>query len=618
MGTANESDHHHKRTPRRPGAFSARALAILVSSILLVAAVVAIVFDLYSMSLSDEFNKMSAEGMNDFTTAQKVEVEASIREVSSSLSTIRTLAEASDIDPEGAAFANFLAAWNERRSYQVTYASIESLKEGLKTSAIPERDEHTLELLENGESIVSDVRKSHRLNGYYYSIAEPVVKEGHVVGVLRSIVDARGLVTSTQVKSQISFLGSLLIKNDGTIVAVSQDMEPLNGRSLYDLLQDYGFDEAEVQRIRDNVENDYDVATIPIGWRDGRTVFFTSVRLNVNGWSIANFTEEASMTEHSQVILRDMVAAGSVLIVISAAACIAVALVLSRFRQKARRESERYAVLSEFTDTVLFEYSYADDVMELSPNARSVFTVAALKRTDYLKNGTPLVVVHAEDVQKIKELLENPAPEGEVHTLTLQARSATGEYRWYTVKCRYLYESDVPYAAVGKMVDVTQQRAVEEQLTWRSQIDGLTKALNKVTTEERVNEVLDTCEAGRLFVIDVDRFKQVNDRYGHSMGDRVLAGVARVLFEVFRQDDPVGRVGGDEFIVFAPGLSSEEAAEEKKEALRVQLVTLGRELGVSSLSASVGTARYPEDGARYEELFDVADRAMYRAKHARS
>ena len=81
MGTANESDHHHKRTPRRPGAFSARALAILVSSILLVAAVVAIVFDLYSMSLSDEFNKMSAEGMNDFTTAQKVEVEASIREL---------------------------------------------------------------------------------------------------------------------------------------------------------------------------------------------------------------------------------------------------------------------------------------------------------------------------------------------------------------------------------------------------------------------------------------------------------------------------------------------------------------------------------------------------------
>lgn len=618
MSTANDSDHHHKRTPRRRGAFSARTLAILVSSIVLVAGVVAIVFNLYSQSLSEEFDKMSAEGMNDFTTAQKVEVEASIREVSSSLSTIRTLAEASDIDPEGEAFANFLAAWNERRSYQVTYASIESLKEGLKTSAIPERDEHTVEMLERGESIVSDVRKSHRLNGYFYSIAEPVVRDGHVVGVLRSIVDARGLVASTQVKSQISFLGSLLIKNDGTIVAVSEDMEPLNGRSLYDLLGDYGFNEAAVQRIRDNVENDHDVATIPIGWREGRTVFFTSVRLNVNGWSIANFTEEASMTEHSQVILRDMVAAGSVLIVISAVACIAVALVLSRFRQKARRESERYAVLSEFSDTVLFEYSYADDVMELSPNARSVFTVAALKRTDYLKQGTSLVVVHAEDVHKIRELLENPAPEGEVRTLTLQARSATGEYRWYTVKCRYLYESDVPYAAVGKMVDVTQQRAVEEQLTWRSQIDGLTKALNKVTTEERVNEVLSTCETGLMFVIDVDRFKQVNDRYGHSMGDRVLAGVARALFEVFRQDDPVGRVGGDEFAAFAPGLSSEEAAKEKKEALRVQLVALGRELGVSSLSASVGTARYPEDGARYGELFDVADRAMYRAKHARS
>ena len=423
---------------------------------------------------------MSAEGMNDFTAAQKIESESSISEIRNTVLTIRTLAESPDIDPEGEVFTDFLDSWNERSSFGVTYVSIATLEEGVDDSNRKESDREILRRLKAGESVVSDVRKSNRLDGYFYSIAEPVVKDNMVVGVLRSIVDAHTLIDTTQIKSSVTLLGSVLMKGDGTIIVDSEKSELYDGSNLYDVLRSQGYADAIVNKMQENVENDSDVATLAIGKRNGKTTFFTSVRLNENDWTIVNFTEENTIAEHSQVILHDTVVAGTVLVVISTIACIVVALVIGRFRRRALREADRYAVLAEFSDTVLFEYSYSDDVLELTPNARSVFSLDSLRREHYLERGIPLIDFHEEDVSLVGEILENPAPSGEARHAIVRARTLTGEYRWFSIKCRYLYEGQEPYAAVGKMVDITQQRALEEQLVRQSQIDGLTKALNKV------------------------------------------------------------------------------------------------------------------------------------------
>lgn len=559
---------------------------------------------------------MSAEGMNDFTTAQKIESESSIDEIRNTVLTIRTLAESPDIDPEGEVFTDFLSSWNERASFGVTYVSIASLEEGVVESNRKESDLEILRRLKAGESVVSDVRKSHRLNGFFYSIAEPVVKEGVVVGVLRSIVDAHSLIDTTQIKSSVTLLGSVLMKGDGTIIVDSEKSELYDGLNLYEVLRNQGYADAIVSKMQENVENDSDVATLAIGKRDGKTTFFTSVRLNENDWTIVNFTEENTIAEHSQVILHDTVVAGTVLVIISTIACVAVALVIGRFRRRALRGAERYAVLAEFSDTVLFEYSYGDDVLELTPNARSVFSLDSLRREHYLERGIPLVDFHEEDVSLVEEILEHPAPSGEARRATVRACTLTSEYRWFSIKCRYLYEGQEPYAAVGKMVDITQQRALEEQLVRRSQIDGLTKALNKVTAEEKITASLAAHDRGLLFMIDVDDFKQINDRNGHRVGDQVLAAIARALFDVFRCDDPVGRIGGDEFVAFVRDVDEADVVDAKRHALRDHAEAITRDLGVS-VSLSIGVARYPHDGTNYQELFDAADHAMYREKQER-
>lgn len=593
---------------------SMRAALAALLSVLVVSLVVYAIFRVYSDELSDEFYQMAIESMDDYTTAQKAEVESSLSDIGSAVSTIRVLAESPDIDPEGPVFVDYLKNWNEQGSYQVTYASIEELEEIAGSASSSQQDADALRRIKEGESLVSDVRKSNRLNGYYFSIAEPVVRDGKTVGVVRSIVQAERLIATNQLRTQVSVLGSLLIKSDGTIVAVSNESSLYDGKNMYEILEQSGVSTDQVAAIRASVDNERDVSTLTLGKNDGLMSFITSVRLSMNDWTIVNFTQESTLADRSANILSSTIFTATLLVAISAVACLIVAIVVGRFRRRARRSAERYAVLAEFSDTVLFEYSYQRDTLDLTPNAREVFPLSALTLGDYVKNSKPLIEFYEGDYPKLLDLLENPAPPDQQRSVICRVRVLTGEFRWFSFTCRYLYEGSQPYMAVGKVVDITRQHEVEELLTRKSQTDGLTKALNKVTVEEVVGTLLSEIDEGMLFVLDMDRFKHVNDQYGHSMGDRVLEETARILFDVFRRSDPVGRIGGDEFVVFVPGTGDEGAANAKREALKSSIAEASRIVGVP-IGMSIGVARYPQDGTTYQELFDAADKAMYEAKN---
>lgn len=592
-----------------------RMVALLFAVITVICLVIYVIFHAYSNELSDEFYQLASDSMNDYTIAQKVEVESSISEISSNISTMRVLAESPDIDPTGTTFATYLSEWNDQGSYQVVYTPIEDLEGQVADgTASGTRDAETLRKLKEGETVVSDVRKSSRLNGYFFSIAEPVQRDGSVVGVVRSVVPASTLIETSQLSSQVTLLDSMLIDGNGTIVTVSDESEADGGKNFYELLADYGLSADKVSAIRESIENEQDVATLTLGKLSERMTFLTSIRLDVNDWTIVNFTEESALAEHSERILQSTIFTAVILIAISAAACVAVALFVARIRRRARRSAERYAVLAEFSDTVLFEYSYPRDTLELTPNARSIFSLSSLTCVGYLRTGAQMIDFFEDDMQRVHMMFEEPAPPNELRTITCRARVLSGQYRWFSFTCRYLYEGSQPYMAVGKIVDITQQRETEELLTRKSQIDGLTKTLNKVTFQEKLAALLPEVDKGALFVLDMDRFKQINDEHGHSMGDRVLEGVARSLLDVFRRRDPVGRIGGDEFVAFLAGSDDEAVIQAKRETLESLISEVSRSLGVP-IAMSIGVARYPRDGATYQELFDAADRAMYAEKN---
>ena len=115
-------------------------------------------------------------------------------------------------------------------------------------------------------------------------------------------------------------------------------------------------------------------------------------------------------------------------------------------------------------------------------------------------------------------------------------------------------------------------------------------------------------------VSDMDGFKQINDRFGHLEGNRVLRLFAQALKDSCREYDYVARMGGDEFVVIAPGLAADSAGK-KAEQMRALARQAGSEVcGEEILSLSVGRALYPDDGKDAEQLLAEADRRMYLEK----
>ncbi|EIF33373.1 diguanylate cyclase (GGDEF) domain-containing protein [Burkholderia sp. Ch1-1] len=161
--------------------------------------------------------------------------------------------------------------------------------------------------------------------------------------------------------------------------------------------------------------------------------------------------------------------------------------------------------------------------------------------------------------------------------------------------------------------------AKQRELVHLATHDVLTGLPNRVLFMEKLENAIE--EAARrqeclaVLFVDLDRFKQINDQFGHSVGDKVLAAVARRLKQVLCSADVVARLGGDEFIVLIEGPRSQEAAPAI--ASRI-MATLNEEVRIDGQSmtvgASIGISQFPDDSGTAEELLLNADAAMYAAK----
>lgn len=170
--------------------------------------------------------------------------------------------------------------------------------------------------------------------------------------------------------------------------------------------------------------------------------------------------------------------------------------------------------------------------------------------------------------------------------------------------------------AQAALTDTTRQRDLLTKAESNARMDELTRLKNKRGIDAEFEQLLEECNRdGALFILDLDNFKQVNDTFGHLEGDRVLQILADSFREVFRRDDLLGRMGGDEFLVLMCRKTEREFVRRKAEHLievfDKRISKENRELG---LSVSIGIALSPEDGCEYKILYQKADKALYEAK----
>jgi diguanylate cyclase (GGDEF)-like protein/PAS domain S-box-containing protein len=170
--------------------------------------------------------------------------------------------------------------------------------------------------------------------------------------------------------------------------------------------------------------------------------------------------------------------------------------------------------------------------------------------------------------------------------------------------------------------DVSERARREQQTLLEAERDPLTHLFNRRAGKRRINEALERARVAErccaLYMIDLDRFKPVNDNYGHEAGDMVLIEVAKRLRDCVRHDDIVIRWGGDEFVVLViQGHGAFEAAPVAKKIL----AQLEHDFDLGGgrherVGASIGISQFPEHGASLGDLVEQADSAMYRAKES--
>ncbi|MBI4511718.1 MAG: diguanylate cyclase [Deltaproteobacteria bacterium] len=158
------------------------------------------------------------------------------------------------------------------------------------------------------------------------------------------------------------------------------------------------------------------------------------------------------------------------------------------------------------------------------------------------------------------------------------------------------------------------------QMEMMATTDGLTGLLNHRTFQERLADFLGRSERHglrlALILTDIDHFKNVNDTYGHPVGDHVLKGVARVLQESVRKIDVVARYGGEEFAIIMEG-ADPVGAQQLAERIRqdVSKVVFQSDKGTFQVTLSLGVAGVPDDAKEKQHLIERADQALYHAKH---
>jgi diguanylate cyclase (GGDEF)-like protein/PAS domain S-box-containing protein len=288
-----------------------------------------------------------------------------------------------------------------------------------------------------------------------------------------------------------------------------------------------------------------------------------------------------------------------------------------------------HGIVSDVERRALALTGAGDMIWDWDVSADKVFTSPETEAALGLKRGALegaasrwLEVLHPLDRDRFRAALDSVLEQRRGRLMQdLRLRTPDGHYLWFTLKARPVVGSDGEVVrVVGTLTDVTEYKTAEERLLHDSVHDNLTGLPNRQLFLDRLDAVLalsktDAAIRPTVIVIDLDRFKQVNDSVGMAVGDSILLTLARRLARLLKPQDTLARLSGDQFSLIL--LSEKEAerilsfAETLRKALRAPITFNDREI---FLTASVGIALSDNQSTRNEEVLKDAELAMYHAK----
>lgn len=226
--------------------------------------------------------------------------------------------------------------------------------------------------------------------------------------------------------------------------------------------------------------------------------------------------------------------------------------------------------------------------------------------------------LNAEDVGRFQMLLDESLAGRQVGAAELRLRGRDGEERWIELSLRGHSLGD---GVSGSLRDITERKRSDQLIRYQANYDTLTGLPNRKLFRDRFTQAIEFGQRNStrlaLMFIDLDRFKSINDTFGHAVGDKLLQEVARRLRSCVRKVDTVGRFGGDEFIILLAEIGD---AIDVEIVSRKVLEEISRPFQLDSseegITCSIGITICPEDGDDIATLMNNADNVMYLAKES--
>lgn len=489
-----------------------------------------------------------------------------------------------------------------------------------------------------GDMYISDFILTNRDKQYHVDIAIPLRdNNGNTRGVLQGTLNIEKVLNKV-IKNKFDEEGYYhLIDSNGRYISFPEEAKSFElNKNYFETMKKLDYTSGySAQKIQTEISNNKSGHTKYSYKGDERYAYYEPV--GINKWFMSTVIPSNIVNNESKKITY----LGSeliIMLIVIVTIIYAVAIqLISKSTSIAQKQKEKLRLIEIEHERTLREISYSlfDNVLEADMTSNTLLGLNCEDLTRIL--GIKLNSTYDECVEVIVEKLVQKDFRDEyrskmkrdniIETFNSGKQVFTFEcvqcldginYKWIMLTVRiYQCHNTNSIRIISYFKNIENEKRKEQDLLNKAERDSFTNLYNKITTEKKINKIIEEKKQNNhaFVIIDIDNFKLVNDTLGHAFGDEILLECANSIKELFHSGDVLGRIGGDEFIIFIPNYDSILEIRTKLEMLRLRLCKeYNQEHNKISISISTGVSLYPEHGKSFEELYNKSDDALYGSK----
>lgn len=390
--------------------------SLLILGTLVFAGLIFIVFNSYQSWLNVKFEQQVMENYTAYIESEGTQFSGAVDDIQGTLQTLAVLISQSESTPDSTALEQALMLLSSQNThFDVQLWTPEALR---LTDAQREQ-------LEENKTVVTTIEASDSGRSVF-RVLVPVPHVQRLDNVLQATVDVTRLLQKSQSQRIQTPLNSWILQPDGSSLYTTKPNES-DYSNLYALMEGNHNSETTQLQARTCLQSGSS-CTFRVQTRKEGSLYVSLTPLEVSGWMLANFIHVNEASENSQMILLFTMRIGLFLILMTAGMAYLFYLILAHQRRQIDLEQRRYAFLSRFSDTLIFEYDVIKDTLELTSNAQKILPVKELSASHVKKNHRMTPFIHAEDFYKIEEAFKNIHRFQEFGSVQLRIKTRGGSY----------------------------------------------------------------------------------------------------------------------------------------------------------------------------------------------